>query len=40
MLFVNHQMTPQFRLIGELQDYQSTVQNDYTAIVAGFQFDF
>ncbi|MFQ3236512.1 MAG: putative porin [Paraglaciecola sp.] len=40
MLFVNHQMTPQFRLVGELQDYQSTVQNDYTAIVAGFQFDF
>ena len=40
MLFINHQMTPQFRLIGELQDYQSTVQNDYTAIVAGFQFDF
>jgi predicted porin len=40
MLFVNHQMTPQLRLIGELQDYQSTVQNDYTAIVVGFQFDF
>lgn len=40
MLFVNHQMTPQFRLIGELQDYQSSVQNDYTAIVVGFQFDF
>ena len=40
ILFVNHQMTPQFRLIGELQDYQSTMQNDYTAIVAGFQFDF
>ncbi|HAW76917.1 MAG TPA: porin, partial [Alteromonas australica] len=40
MLFVNYQMSPQFRLIGELQDYSSTVQDDYSAIVVGFQYDF
>ncbi|KGK01041.1 porin [Thalassotalea sp. ND16A] len=40
MLFVHYQMTPQFRLIGEVQDYQSDVQADYDAIVFGFQFDF
>lgn len=40
MLFVHHQLSEQFRIIGELQDYQSDVQNDYNAIVLGFQFDF
>jgi hypothetical protein len=40
MLFVHYQMSAQFRLIGELQDYQSDVQDDYDAIIFGFQFDF
>lgn len=40
MLFVHHQLSKQFRLVGELQDYQSDVQNDYNAIILGFQFDF
>lgn len=40
MLFVHYQWTPEFRLVGELQDYQSDVQADYDAIVLGFQFDF
>jgi hypothetical protein len=40
MLFVHHQLTPQLRLIGELQDYKSDVQNDYSAIIFGFQYDF
>jgi hypothetical protein len=40
MLFVHHQLSTQFRIIGELQDYQSDVQNDYNAIILGFQFDF
>jgi hypothetical protein len=40
MLFVHHQLSPQFRLIGELQNYESDVQDNYKAIVLGFQFDF
>jgi hypothetical protein len=40
MLFVHHQVTPQLRLVGELQDYKSDVQNDYSAVIVGFQFDF
>lgn len=40
MLFVHHQLTPQFRLVGELQDYKSDVQANYDAIVVGFQYDF
>lgn len=40
MLFVHYQMSAQFRLIGELQDYQSDVQADYDAVIVGFQFDF
>jgi hypothetical protein len=40
MLFVHHQLTPQLRLVGELQDYKSDVQNDYSAVIVGFQFDF
>lgn len=40
MLFVHHQLSDQFRIIGELQDYQSDVQNDYNAVILGFQFDF
>ena len=40
MLFVHHQLTPQFRLVGELQDYKSDVQDNYDAIVLGFQYDF
>jgi hypothetical protein len=40
MLFVHHQLSTQFRIVGELQDYQSDVQNDYNAIILGFQFDF
>ena len=40
MLFVHYQMSPEFRLIGELQDYQSDVQNDYNAFILGFQYDF
>lgn len=40
MLFVHHQLSRQFRIVGELQDYQSDVQNDYNAVVLGFQFDF
>jgi hypothetical protein len=26
--------------VGELQDYKSDVQNDYSAVIVGFQFDF
>ena len=33
-------MSPEFRLIGELQDYKSDVQANYDAIVFGFQYDF
>jgi hypothetical protein len=33
-------MTPEFRLVGELQDYKSDAQADYNAIAFGFQFDF
>jgi hypothetical protein len=40
MLFVHHQLTPQLRLVGELQDYQSDVQDNYNAIIVGFQYDF
>lgn len=40
MLFVHHQLTPQFRLVGQLQDYKSDVQDNYDAIVLGFQYDF
>jgi predicted porin len=41
MLFVHHQLTPQLRLVGELQDYKSSGdQNDYNAIIVGFQYDF
>lgn len=40
MLFVHHQLTPQLRLVGELQDYKSDVQDNYDAIVVGFQYDF
>lgn len=40
MLFVHHQMSKQFRVIGELQNYESDVQDNYNAIVLGFQFDF
>jgi predicted porin len=40
MLFVHYQMTPEFRLVGELQDYKSDAQADYNAIAFGFQFDF
>jgi hypothetical protein len=40
MLFVHYQMSPEFRLVGELQDYQSDVQDDYNAVILGFQYDF
>jgi hypothetical protein len=40
MLFVHHQLTPQLRLVGELQDYKSDVQANYDAIIVGFQYDF
>ncbi len=40
MLFVHYQMSPEFRLVGELQDYKSDVQANYSAIVLGFQYDF
>ena len=40
ILFVHHQFSKQFRIVGELQDYQSDVQNDYNATILGFQFDF
>jgi hypothetical protein len=40
MLFAHHQLSKQFRIVAELQDYQSDVQNDYHAIILGFQFDF
>jgi predicted porin len=40
MLFVHYQMSPEFRLVGELQYYQSDVQDDYDAVVLGFQYDF
>ncbi|MBL4941501.1 MAG: porin [Colwellia sp.] len=40
MLFVHYQMSPAFRLIGEVQNYQSDVQNNYQALVLGFQYDF
>jgi predicted porin len=40
MLFVHYQVSPKFRLVGELQEYKSDVQADYDAIVFGFQFDF
>lgn len=40
MLFVHYQWTPEFRLVGELQDYKSDVQANYDAIIVGFQYDF
>ena len=40
MLFAHYQLTPEFRLVAELQDYQSDVQANYDAIVLGFQYDF
>jgi|TARA_R110002060_G_scaffold71863_1_gene80481 hypothetical protein len=40
MLFVHYQMSAEFRLIAELQDYKSDVQANYDAIVLGFQYDF
>jgi len=40
MLFVHYQMSPEFRIIGEVQNYQSDVQNNYKAIVLGGQYDF
>jgi hypothetical protein len=40
MLFVHYPMSQQFRLVAELQDYQSDAQADYNAIVLGFQYDF
>jgi hypothetical protein len=40
MLFVHYQMSPEFRLVAELQDYKSDVQADYNAVVLGFQYDF
>lgn len=40
MLFVHHQVTPQLRLVGELQEYKSDVQADYSAVIVGFQYDF
>jgi hypothetical protein len=40
MLFVHYQMSPQFRLIAELQSYESDVQANYDALALGFQYDF
>lgn len=40
MLFVHYQMSPQFRLIAELQKYESDAQANYDALALGFQYDF
>lgn len=40
MLFIHHKITPQFSVIGEIQDYQSDAQADYKAYIVGAQLDF
>jgi len=40
MLFVHHKLTPQLKLIGELQSYESDTLTDYNALSIGAQFDF
>lgn len=40
MLFLHYYLSEQFRIISELQHYQSDIQNNYKAVILGFQFDF